>query len=94
LPRHLLADFLRIAQAIRPHEFVGANTPIFMAFRVRKSPAEIERIRRVCSIASAAYASLPERRAIGDSEIGACRKPAATRSAPAQFTSLRTKLTG
>jgi Xaa-Pro aminopeptidase len=73
---------------------VGANTPIFMAFRVRKSPAEIERIRRVCSIASAAYASLPERRAIGDSEIGACRKPAATRSAPAQFTSLRTKLTG
>lgn len=69
-----LADYLRIAQAIRPREFVDANTPIFMALRVRKSPAEIERIRRVCGIASAAYGRLPEWLEIGDSEIDACRK--------------------
>lgn len=53
-------------------------TRFFMKLRIQKSAAEVERIRRVCSLASEAYARLPELLEIGDSEIDACRKLEAT----------------
>ena len=53
-----LPDFERLRAALRSAEFVDA-TPIVQALRMVKSPAEIEKIARICAIASAAFAEAP-----------------------------------
>ena len=53
-----LSDFERLRVALRSAEFVDA-TPIVQALRMVKSPAEIEKIARICAIASAAFAEAP-----------------------------------
>jgi Xaa-Pro dipeptidase len=53
-----LSDFERLRRALRSAELVDA-TPIIQALRMVKSPAEIEKIARICAIASAAFAEAP-----------------------------------
>ncbi len=53
-----LSDFERLRVALRSAEFVDA-TPIVHALRMVKSPAEIEKIARICAVASAAFAEAP-----------------------------------
>lgn len=67
-----LADFFRVREAIAPLEIADA-TPVLRALRAIKSPSEIEKIRHVCQIASAAYEALPEKLQPGMSERDACR---------------------
>ncbi len=67
-----LADFERLRDLLRPHEFADA-TPIIRELRRIKSPAEIEKIRFVARLASDAFEALPERIRRGDSERTICR---------------------
>jgi Xaa-Pro aminopeptidase len=67
-----LADFFRLREAIAPLEFADA-TPVLRQLRGVKSPAEIEKIRHVCQIVSAAFEALPGQLKQGDTEWQACR---------------------
>ncbi|MEM7407318.1 MAG: Xaa-Pro peptidase family protein [Pseudomonadota bacterium] len=67
-----LNDLERIRRALAPTEFVDV-TDIIRALRVVKSPAEVEKIRHVCQIASQAFENLPERLSTGTTERDACR---------------------
>lgn len=66
-------DFLRVRQAISPLEIADA-TPVLRSLRGVKSESEIEKIRYVCQITSAAYEALPGKLKLGDTERDACRK--------------------
>jgi Xaa-Pro aminopeptidase len=68
-----LNDFFRVREAIAPLEIADA-TPVLRALRGIKSAAEVEKIRHVCQIASAAYEALPGKLRPGDTERDACRK--------------------
>ncbi len=66
-------DFFRVRDAISPLEFADA-TPVLRRLRGVKSPAEVEKIRHVCQLVSAAFEALPEKLALGDTEWQACRR--------------------
>jgi Xaa-Pro aminopeptidase len=66
-------DFFRVREAVAPLEFADA-TPVLRRLRGVKSPAEVEKIRYVCQLVSAAFEALPEKLAPGDTEWQACRR--------------------
>jgi Xaa-Pro aminopeptidase len=66
-------DFLRLRDMLEPSTFVDAER-VFREIRMVKSPAEIDRIRRICRITSEAFAALPDLLGIGDTEWSACRR--------------------
>ncbi len=66
-------DFVRVRETITPLEIVDATT-VLRALRGVKSESEIEKIRHVCQITSAAYEALAGKLKLGDSERDACRK--------------------
>lgn len=68
-----VADFLRIAEILRPRIFVDASGPIFTKMRMVKSPAEVDRIRVVCELVSDGFVNLPPRLATGMTVREACR---------------------
>ncbi|MEM9320171.1 MAG: Xaa-Pro peptidase family protein [Pseudomonadota bacterium] len=59
-----LADYTRLAAALAPRRLVDATHAI-QRTREIKSPAEIEKLRRVCAIAGASFAALEEIVAVG-----------------------------
>lgn len=65
-------DAQKLADAI-PHE-VADCAEILLRQRFVKSPAEVEKIRRVCQITSDAFEALPGHSRIGDSEIDITRR--------------------
>ena len=65
-------DAKKLADAI-PHEVVDC-AEMLLRQRFVKSPAEIEKIRRVCQITSDAFEALPGHSRIGDSEIDITRR--------------------
>jgi Xaa-Pro aminopeptidase len=71
-----VADLLRLCSGIAL-ELTDCTT-LMAELRAVKSPAEIERIRHVCQIASRSFAELPSFVSIGDSEKAICRKFAAS----------------
>ena len=66
-------DFFRVLEAVAPLEVADA-TPVLRRLRGVKSPAEVEKIRHVCQLVSAAFEALPEKLAPGDTEWQACRR--------------------
>ncbi|SDU18035.1 Xaa-Pro peptidase family protein [Stappia sp. ES.058] len=54
-----LADFKRLEAALSPVTFVG-DAGIMRALRIRKSPAEVEKIRKACEVADRAFARVGE----------------------------------
>jgi Xaa-Pro aminopeptidase len=62
-----IADFLRIRDGLSGMAFVDAG-PVLRPLRMVKSPAEIERARRIGGIASEAFARLPGLLGPGQSE--------------------------
>jgi Xaa-Pro aminopeptidase len=66
-------DFLRLKDMLEPWTFVDAER-VFREIRMVKSPAEIDRIRRICRITSDAFAALPCLLDRGDTEWSACRR--------------------
>ncbi len=67
-----ITDFFRVRELVAPLEFADA-TPLLRQLRGVKSPAEVEKIRHVCRIVSAAFEALPGKLALGDTERQACR---------------------
>ena len=65
-------DARKLTDAI-PHEVVDC-AEMLLRQRFVKSPAEIEKIRRVCQITSDAFEALPGHSKIGDSEIDITRR--------------------
>ena len=65
-------DAQKLADAI-PHEVVDC-AEMLLRQRFVKSPAEVEKIRRVCQITSDAFEALPGHSRIGDSEIDITRR--------------------
>lgn len=65
-------DAQKLADAI-PHE-VADCAEMLLRQRFVKSPAEVEKIRRVCQITSDAFEALPGHSRIGDSEIDITRR--------------------
>lgn len=53
-----LADALKLIEAVKPMEVADASV-LCRALRIIKSPAEVARIRKACTIASNAFARLP-----------------------------------
>jgi Xaa-Pro aminopeptidase len=68
-----LTDFFRVREAVAPLEFADA-TSVLRRLRGVKSPAEVEKIRHVCRLVSAAFEALPEKLECGDTEWQACRR--------------------
>ena len=68
-----VVDFFRVRDAIAPLETVDA-TPVLRRLRGVKSPAEVEKVRHACRIASAAFEALPGKLRLGETEREACRK--------------------
>jgi len=66
-------DFFRVRVAVAPLEFTDA-TPVLRRLRGVKSPAEVEKIRHVCQLVSAAFEALPGKLKHGDTEWQACRR--------------------
>lgn len=66
-------EFERLRACLSGVEIVDGS-PALWQIRMVKTPAEIDRIRHICQIASAAYARVPELVSIGDSEREAARK--------------------
>ncbi|MFQ5958660.1 MAG: M24 family metallopeptidase, partial [Alphaproteobacteria bacterium] len=66
-------DFDRLREGAGNLEFADGS-PTIWGLRAVKSPAEIERLRHVCRLASSAFESLAGTLRVGDSEIDACRK--------------------
>ncbi len=67
-----VADFFRVCEAVAPLELVD-GTPLLRQLRGVKSPAEVAKIRHVCQLVSEAFAALPQKLAIGMTEMAACR---------------------
>jgi len=67
-----LNDLLELRNRLRGIELVDGS-PCIWKVRAIKSPAEIRCIRQICQIASAAFENLPQRLAIGRSEIEVCK---------------------
>jgi len=68
-----IRDFDDLRGRVGNLAFADASPTLWSLRRV-KSPAEIDRLRHVCQLASAAFEALPHRLRIGDSEIEARRK--------------------
>ena len=68
-----VADMQRLAQMVAPLE-IADGFAITRALRLRKSPAEIARIRHMCQIAGDTFDALPGLLALGDSEKTIVRK--------------------
>jgi Xaa-Pro aminopeptidase len=68
-----LDDLERVKAAVRPLDFADGS-PVLRRLRGVKSPAEIEKIRFVCDIASQAFEAMPGRFSLGMSEWEACRE--------------------
>lgn len=66
-------DFLSLRDRVKGVEFVDGS-PCTWRIRMIKSAGEIARIRHICEIASDAYAALPGKVHIGDTEREACRR--------------------
>lgn len=62
-----IADFLRVRDGLPGVALVDAG-PVLRPLRMVKSPAEVERVRRIGQIASEAFARLPALLASGQSE--------------------------
>jgi len=67
------ADYARLVDGLGNIEVADA-TGIVRALRNVKSPAEIDKIRYVCGLASDAFEALPAAARIGESEREVCRK--------------------
>lgn len=67
-----VTQFLDVRARV-PSELADGS-PCLWDIRMVKTGAEIDRIRRICRIAGEAYAALPERIVIGDTEREACRR--------------------
>ncbi|MBR0898928.1 aminopeptidase P family protein [Bradyrhizobium tropiciagri] len=67
------ADLQRLAKIIAPRMLIDATEAVFTPLRMKKSPAEIDRIRTVCRIASEAFLALPRHLRTGMTEREACR---------------------
>ena len=65
-------DARKLASVVS-HEMVDC-AEMLLRQRFVKSPAEIEKIRRVCEITSDAFEALPGHSKIGDSEIAITRR--------------------
>ena len=65
-------DFLRLREAV-PSEIVDGAPALWRA-RMIKTPAEVERIRFICQIASHAYEAVPSMVSIGDTEREVVRR--------------------
>lgn len=68
-----LIEFERLRASVSGVE-IADGSPVLWRIRMVKTPAEIDRIRHICQIASAAYARVPELVSMGDSEREAARK--------------------
>ena len=68
-----LIEFERLRADVSGVE-IADGSPVLWQIRMVKTPAEIDRIRHICQIASAAYARVPELVSMGDSEREAARK--------------------
>jgi Xaa-Pro dipeptidase len=68
-----LQDFFRLQRAVGSLEF-SDGAELLHRLRMVKSPAEIERIRRICLLVSDAYEALPGKIGAGDTERDVCRK--------------------
>ena len=68
-----IVDFDALRAGAGNLEFADGS-PTIWRLRGIKSPAEIARLRHVCRIASDAFAALPDKLKIGETEIDACRK--------------------
>lgn len=66
-------DFLALRDRLRGVELVDGSPAIWQA-RMVKTAAEIACMRHICRIASDAYAALPDRLRIGDTEREAARR--------------------
>ena len=66
-----VTQFLEVRSRVRLE--LADGSPCLWDIRMVKTDAEIDRIRRICRIAGEAYAALPERLGIGDTEREACR---------------------
>jgi len=66
-------DYLRLADRLGPSRFVDGEA-VFGLVRMVKSPAEVDRIRRIAQIVSASFDALPQLLKIGDTEWSACRR--------------------
>ena len=66
-------DFLSLRDRVKGVQFVDGS-PCIWRIRMIKSAGEIDRIRHICEIASDAYAALPGKVHIGDTEREACRR--------------------
>lgn len=67
-----VTQFLELRSRVPSEMADGA--PCVWEIRMVKTEAEIERIRRICRIAGEAYAALPARVEIGDTEREVCRR--------------------
>jgi Xaa-Pro aminopeptidase len=67
------ADYARLIDRLGNLEIVDA-TGIVRLLRNVKSPAEIDKIRYVCQLASDAFEALPAAARVGESERDVCRK--------------------
>lgn len=67
------ADYARLVDGLGNIEVADA-TGIVRLLRIVKSPAEIDKIRYVCGLASDAFEALPAAARIGESEREVCRK--------------------
>jgi Xaa-Pro dipeptidase len=66
-------DYMRLIELLAPLRFVDGEA-VFRRIRMVKSPAEIDRIRRIARIVSASFDTLPGLLHIGDTEWSACRR--------------------
>jgi Xaa-Pro aminopeptidase len=66
-------DFLSLRDRVKGVQFVDGS-PCIWRIRMIKSAGEIARIRHICEIASDAYAALPGKVHVGDTEREACRR--------------------
>ncbi len=67
-----VADFFRVCEQVAPLELAD-GTPLIRELRGVKSPAEVSKIRHVCQLVSDGFEALPQKLAIGMTEMAACR---------------------
>ena len=72
LLRMPVTDYQSLADKVRPIEFVDAAGPMHQ-LRFIKSKREIEKIRYVCQLTSAAFTALPNAIQTGETERDICR---------------------
>lgn len=66
-------DYQRLTDALRPAEIID-STPLIRSLRNIKSAEEIEKIRYVCDLTSAAFEALPASLKVGESERENCQR--------------------